>query len=111
MPGFSLVSTSGDHEDKKLGIGSYAVGRKESNDIQIKHLNVSGKHAVLHVAVDRVVVEDKSRNGVYINDRRVNVNDTSTCIAFVGDRYRPPGVPPGLPRTSPPGPVSIRITR
>jgi pSer/pThr/pTyr-binding forkhead associated (FHA) protein len=84
---FVLVSTSGEHEDKKLDIGSFSVGRKEQNDIQIRHLNVSGKHAILQVWADRVTLEDKSRNGVYINDRRVDVNDPKTCIAFVGDRY------------------------
>jgi len=92
MSGLTLIDThpvySSERRHVPLRLGAVTVGRKGQNDVQILHPKISSLHAVLHVAMDRVVVEDKSRNGVFINNQRVDANDPKTRLAFAGDKLR-----------------------
>ena len=54
------------------GIGEISVGNSESNDIIYNTRNlVSGKHAIIHQSVSQCIIEDKSRNGIFVNAKRV----------------------------------------
>ena len=49
-----------------------SVGRDTGNDIMLDDATVSGRHAVFDCSGGRCVVHDEgSRNGVYVNGRRV----------------------------------------
>ncbi len=48
------------------------IGRTPDNDLQIRESYISRTHAVIRLGPDSAVIEDlDSRNGVYVNDRRV----------------------------------------
>ena len=48
------------------------LGRRLYNDIVIKHLAVSGEHAVLQMVGQDVYIEDlSSTNGTYVNGKTV----------------------------------------
>lgn len=54
------------------GIEEITVGSSEENDIVYNTRNlVSGKHAVLRCSTSQCIIEDRSRNGVFVNARRV----------------------------------------
>lgn len=54
------------------GIREITVGSGDENDIVYNTRNlVSGKHAVLRRSVSQCTIEDRSRNGVFVNARRV----------------------------------------
>jgi len=48
------------------------IGRTPDNDLQIRESYISRTHAVIRLGPDSAVIEDlDSRNGIYVNDRRV----------------------------------------
>lgn len=54
------------------GIGTLSIGKNESNDIIYNTRKlVSGEHAVIHQSASQCVIEDRSRNGVFVNSKRV----------------------------------------
>lgn len=49
-----------------------SIGRTPDNDLQVRESYISRNHAVIRLGPDSAVIEDLgSRNGVYVNDRRV----------------------------------------
>lgn len=58
--------------DLEMPIGQFVVGRSSSCNLALDDALVSRRHAVLHVGVDRVEVEDLgSRNGVQVNGTQI----------------------------------------
>lgn len=54
----------------------YTIGRKESNDIVIDNLSVSGLHAQLEPVATVFVLRDmESTNGTFVNERRVSTHN------------------------------------
>ncbi len=60
------------------------IGRKDSNIIQYKNDFVSGVHAVITFQENKAILRDESRNGTYINARRVAQNQ----VLHYGDCIR-----------------------
>ena len=53
--------------------GDFTLGRSVDCGLHLDDVEASRTHAVLHVAVDSLVVEDlESRNGVYLNGMRID---------------------------------------
>lgn len=49
-----------------------SIGRTPDNDLQIRESYISRSHAIIRLGPDSAVIEDlDSRNGIYVNDRRV----------------------------------------
>jgi len=49
-----------------------SIGRTPDNDLQVRESHISRNHAVIRLGPDSAVIEDLgSRNGVFVNDRRV----------------------------------------
>ena len=49
-----------------------SIGRTPDNDLQLRENYISRAHAILKLGADSAVIEDLgSRNGVFVNDRRV----------------------------------------
>jgi len=49
-----------------------SIGRTPDNDLQVRESYISRNHAVIRLGPDSAVIEDLgSRNGVYVNDRRI----------------------------------------
>lgn len=49
-----------------------AIGRTPDNDLQLEESYISRSHAVIRLGPESAVIEDAgSRNGVFVNDRRV----------------------------------------
>lgn len=58
--------------DLDLSLGDFVIGRSSRCNLALADGLVSRKHAVLHVGIDGVVVEDLgSRNGVVVNGLRI----------------------------------------
>ncbi len=56
-----------------LGGGATTIGREPANDIQIRSRFVSRAHARITGSAGGAVIEDlESRNGIYVNSRRVS---------------------------------------
>lgn len=70
---FELVLVDGDSAGHPLGAQPLYVGRAVTNGLVINDDTVSGRHAAVWASGDRAWVEDlKSRNGTFVNDRRVH---------------------------------------
>jgi RNA polymerase sigma factor (sigma-70 family) len=55
-----------------LGQGSFVLGRGPEAFLQVDDVEVSRRHAMLHVTAESIHVEDLgSRNGIYLNGERV----------------------------------------
>lgn len=62
----------GGHETP-LRQGKYLLGRGANCHVKLQSRIVSREHAALHVLDDKLILEDlKSRNGVYINGKRIS---------------------------------------
>ena len=71
------------------------LGRRPYNDIVIDNLAVSGEHAVIHMSVSEVILEDlNSTNGTYVNGKAIKkqalqngdgIEVGKYKIRFVGD--------------------------
>jgi len=49
-----------------------SIGRTPDNDLQVRESYISRNHAIIRLGPDSAVIEDLgSRNGVFVNDRRV----------------------------------------
>ncbi len=68
-----IISLDGDViKEVQLTKDRTTLGRRLYNDIVIKHLAISGEHAVLHMSEQEVYVEDlNSTNGTYVNGKTV----------------------------------------
>ncbi|MGI9470991.1 MAG: FHA domain-containing protein [Rubripirellula sp.] len=72
-----LKVLSGSHEGKEIGVSSekFLVGRSESCQLRPKSESVSRKHCIIVLKDNRVLIQDlKSRNGTYVNDKRLPVD-------------------------------------
>lgn len=72
-----LKVLSGSHEGKEISISSekFLIGRSETCQLRPKSESVSRKHCILVIKDNRVLVQDlKSRNGTYVNDKRLPVD-------------------------------------
>gem|GEM_PF-4270045 len=59
------------------------MGRSPANDIAIPDKTVSGAHATITVTEDKVIIRDHSKNGTFVNGRKV-----SEAQLRIGDRIR-----------------------
>jgi pSer/pThr/pTyr-binding forkhead associated (FHA) protein len=79
-----LLVADGQETSFPLGRGTYTLGRHRNNDIVISDPKVSSFHARLDRSPEGFrVVDLKSRNGSFINGRRVDTGDLRT-----GDEVR-----------------------
>ena len=84
-----LKVLSGSHEGKEIGVSGekFLVGRSESCQLRPKSESVSRKHCVIVMKDNRVLIQDlKSRNGTYVNDKRLPVDKAKVLKA--GDQIR-----------------------
>lgn len=50
----------------------FSIGRDKKNDLQLHHWSVSRRHAtIIREGRSPVIVDEKSRNGVWVNQRRI----------------------------------------
>jgi pSer/pThr/pTyr-binding forkhead associated (FHA) protein len=70
--GLRPILADGLGEFMPLRGGALTIGRLPGNDVQLRDTHVSGRHARITRGADGCAVEDLgSRNGTYVNDRRV----------------------------------------
>lgn len=84
-----LIVRSGSHEGKEIAISSekFLVGRSESCQLRPKSESVSRKHCIIVLKENRVLIQDlKSRNGTYVNEKRLPVDKAKVLKA--GDMLR-----------------------
>jgi len=84
-----LKMLSGSHEGKEISISSekFLIGRSETCQLRPKSESVSRKHCILVIKDNRVLVQDlKSRNGTYVNDKRLPVDKAK--VVRGGDQLR-----------------------
>lgn len=87
MPTLLIEHPSGFTELRTLSAPTTHVGRARSNDVMLDDARVSREHAVITVDGAFVLIEDLgSRNGVYVNGRRVTVDAlASGDVVTIGD--------------------------
>ena len=90
---------------------SLTIGRKESNDISIENLAVSGHHAKIDSVGDGFILTDlQSKNGSFVNNELVSTHwlkhgDSITIgkhnlvFAYGEDEERPDEMPEGMDQT------------
>ena len=66
------LSPSNTHEISELGNSEITIGRGEFCKIQIQGPTISRVHCVVRNVGGIDVIEDRSTNGTYLNDRRIN---------------------------------------
>ncbi len=84
-----LKVLTGSHEGKEIGIASekFLIGRSESCQLRPKSESVSRKHCIIVLRDNRVLVQDlKSRNGTYVNEKRLPSDKAKVLRA--GDQLR-----------------------
>ena len=84
-----LKVIGGSHDGKEIGIGSekFLIGRSESCQLRPKSESVSRKHCILVLRENRLLVQDlKSRNGTYINEKRLPADKAK--VLKPGDELR-----------------------
>lgn len=84
-----LKVATGSHEGKEIAITSekFLVGRSESCQLRPKSESVSRKHCIIVLKDNRALIQDlKSRNGTYVNDKRLPVDKAKVLKA--GDQIR-----------------------
>lgn len=84
-----LKVLAGSHEGKEIAVSSekFLVGRSEVCELRPKSESVSRKHCILVLKDNRVLVQDlKSRNGTFVNDKRLPVDKAKVLKA--GDELR-----------------------
>lgn len=84
-----LIVRSGSHEGKEIAISSekFLIGRSESCQLRPKSESVSRKHCIIVLKENRVLIQDlKSRNGTYVNDKRLPLDKAKVLKA--GDLLR-----------------------
>ncbi len=84
-----LKVLTGSHEGKEIGISTekFLIGRSESCQLRPKSESVSRKHCIIVLRDNRVLIQDlKSRNGTYVNEKRVPADQAKVLRA--GDQLR-----------------------
>ncbi len=84
-----LKVMSGSHEGKEIGISTdkFLIGRSESCQLRPKSESVSRKHCIIVLRDNRVLIQDlKSRNGTFVNDKRLPSDKARVLRA--GDELR-----------------------
>jgi pSer/pThr/pTyr-binding forkhead associated (FHA) protein len=57
----------------ELGTDTVHLGRGRGADVTLEHMSVSRRHAVIVLrGTDHVLLDDRSRNGVFVNGQRVS---------------------------------------
>jgi pSer/pThr/pTyr-binding forkhead associated (FHA) protein len=68
----------------EIGDGNMHLGRSAAADVMLEHVSVSRRHAVVaRRGEDTVILDDRSLNGVRVNDQRV-----SEAVLAHGDEIR-----------------------
>jgi pSer/pThr/pTyr-binding forkhead associated (FHA) protein len=85
LPGrYLAIDDGGEVVVIELGEGNMHLGRSVAADLMLEHLSVSRRHAVVvRRGVDTVILDDRSLNGVRVNDKRV-----SEAVLEHGDEIR-----------------------
>ncbi|MGB0866115.1 MAG: FHA domain-containing protein [Granulosicoccaceae bacterium] len=81
-----LILTDGESEAREFPLHKTRteIGRRSSNDIQLRGREVSGQHAVVEQQGDNyVLIDSKSTNGTLLNGTRINEAATLTPGATV----------------------------
>jgi pSer/pThr/pTyr-binding forkhead associated (FHA) protein len=84
-----LKVLSGSHEGRELSVSGekFLIGRSESCQLRPKSESVSRKHCIIVLKDNRVLVQDlKSRNGTYVNDKRLPTDKAKVLAG--GDQLR-----------------------
>ncbi|QDT02701.1 FHA domain protein [Rubripirellula lacrimiformis] len=84
-----LKVLTGSHEGKEIAVSSekFLVGRSEVCQLRPKSESVSRKHCIIVLKDNRVLVQDlKSRNGTFVNDKRLPVDKAKVLKG--GDELR-----------------------
>ena len=76
MPTLKLYIKNKPIRDFEIGAGAtLTIGRRENNDVALDDPAVSGRHAEIESLGERFVLIDlKSKNGSYVNERRVDAH-------------------------------------
>lgn len=81
-----LILTDGDSEAREFPLqkARTEIGRRSSNDIQLRGREVSGQHAVVEKrGEDYILVDSKSTNGTLVNGARISEPTTLTPGASI----------------------------
>ncbi len=84
-----LKVLSGSHAGKEIPVAAdkFLIGRSESCQLRPKSDSVSRRHCILVAKEGRVLLQDlKSRNGTYVNDKRLPTDKAKVLKA--GDHLR-----------------------
>ena len=84
-----LKVISGSHEGREIAVSSekFLIGRSDICQLRPKSESVSRKHCIIVLREGRVLIQDlKSRNGTYINDKRLPPDKAKVLAG--GDRLR-----------------------
>tara|TARA_R110002049_G_scaffold2750_8_gene22161 strand:- start:79925 stop:80662 length:738 start_codon:yes stop_codon:yes gene_type:complete len=84
-----LKVISGSHEGREIAISSekFLIGRSDVCQLRPKSESVSRKHCIIVLREGRALVQDlKSRNGTYVNDKRLPADKAKVLKG--GDRLR-----------------------
>jgi pSer/pThr/pTyr-binding forkhead associated (FHA) protein len=84
-----LKVISGSHEGREIAVNSekFLIGRSDLCQLRPKSESVSRKHCIIVLRDGRVLVQDlKSRNGTYVNDKRLPPDKAKVLTG--GDRLR-----------------------
>jgi pSer/pThr/pTyr-binding forkhead associated (FHA) protein len=84
-----LKVLSGSHEGREISVSGekFLIGRSESCQLRPKSESVSRKHCIVVFKDNRVLIQDlKSRNGTYVNDKRLPTDKAKVLAG--GDHLR-----------------------
>lgn len=84
-----LKVLQGSHEGKEIAVATerFLIGRSDSCNLRPKSESISRKHCILVVREGKVLVQDlKSRNGTFVNDKRLPVDRAK--VLHPGDLLR-----------------------
>ena len=84
-----LKVLSGSHEGRELNVSGekFLIGRSESCQLRPKSESVSRKHCIIVLKDNRVLIQElKSRNGTYVNDKRLPTDKAKVLSG--GDKLR-----------------------
>ena len=84
-----LKVLQGNHEGKEITVSDekYLIGRSDGCHLRPKSEAISRKHCILVIKDNKLLIQDlKSRNGTYVNDKKLPVDRAKVLKA--GDRLR-----------------------
>lgn len=80
----------GPQRSRLFGVTGGTIGRAPDNDWVLPDTNhfISGRHATVTFSAGAWLIEDTSRNGVYLNGSETPLSETGPAILTDGDRLR-----------------------